>query len=59
MRSLVGLLPLIAVAEVPSWAFEELSDFTARLRWLQRRRPELTDSLLQTETAEGLSLIHI
>lgn len=55
MRSLVGLLPLIAVAEVPSWAFEELSDFTARLRWLQRRRPELTDSLLQTETAEGRS----
>ena len=55
VRSLVGLLPLIAVAEVPSWAFEELSDFTARLRWLQRRRPEITDSLLQTETAEGRS----
>jgi hypothetical protein len=53
VRSLVGLLPLIAVANVPQWAFHELADFTARLRWLQRRRPDLTDSLLREHTAEG------
>ncbi|HQK31249.1 MAG TPA: glucosidase [Phycicoccus sp.] len=53
VRSLVGLLPLIAVAHVPAWAFRELSDVTARVRWLQRRRPELTDSLLHSGTGMG------
>ena len=52
VRSLVGLLPLIAVANVPAWAFEELGDFTARLRWLQDRRPDLTDSLLHSQDGE-------
>ena len=53
VRSLVGLLPLIAEANLPAWAFDELPDVTARLRWLQRRRPELTDSLLHERTAQG------
>ena len=53
VRSMVGLLPLIAVANVPNWAFTELTDFTARLRWLQRRRPDLTDSLLHERTDDG------
>ena len=53
VRSLVGLLPLIAVAHVPDWAFHELSDVTARVRWLQRRRPELTDSLMHSATGVG------
>ena len=39
IRSLVGLLPLIAITNVPTWVFEELPDFVGRLRWLQRRRP--------------------
>lgn len=46
VRSLVGLLPLIAVTTIPRWAFRELSDFMARLRWLQRRRPALTEALV-------------
>jgi hypothetical protein len=46
IRSLVGLLPLIAIANVPEWVFAELPDFVARLRWLQRRRPDLADSLV-------------
>ncbi|PRY63683.1 hypothetical protein BCF74_10181 [Knoellia remsis] len=53
VRSLVGLLPLIAVAEVPSWSFDELTDFAARLRWSQERRPELTDALLHTQDGDG------
>ena len=52
LRSLVGLLPLIAVAHAPDWITRELPDFVARLRWLQRRRPDLTDALVTTR-AEG------
>ncbi|WP_353953395.1 glucosidase [Knoellia sp. S7-12] len=54
VRSLVGLLPLIAVANVPTWAFEELSDFAGRLQWLQDRRPDLTDSLLHSQDGDGV-----
>ncbi len=47
VRSLVGLLPLLAVAVVPEWVTTELPDFMERLRWLQRNRPEETDAVLQ------------
>jgi hypothetical protein len=46
VRSMVGLLPLLGVAHLPAAATEDLTDFTARLRWLQERRPELLDGLL-------------
>jgi hypothetical protein len=45
VRSMVGLLPVLAVAHAQI-APDELADFTARLRWLLRRRPELLDGLL-------------
>jgi hypothetical protein len=44
--SMVGLLPILGATEVPSWIAEECPDVTARLRWLQRRRPELVGPLL-------------
>jgi hypothetical protein len=44
--SMVGLLPILGATEVPSWISEECPDVTARLRWLQRRRPELVGPLL-------------
>jgi hypothetical protein len=50
VRSMVGLLPLLAVAQAPAWTAHALPDFTARLRWMQRRRPDLLDGLL-TRTA--------
>ena len=53
VRSLVGLLPLIAVANSPDWVTDELPDVTARLRWLQRHRPELTESLVHEATASA------
>jgi hypothetical protein len=56
VRSMVGLLPLLAVAIAPSWVSDELADFTARVRWLQRRRPELVRSLV---TAHGLDGTHL
>jgi hypothetical protein len=59
VRSMVGLLPLLGVAYAPAWTVEALPDFTARLRWLQRRRPELLEGLLlhpgpDGEPADGL-----
>lgn len=59
VRSMVGLLPLLAVAHAPAWTVQALPDFTARLRWLQRRRPDLLDGLLihpgpDGEPADGL-----
>ena len=50
IRSLVGLLPLIAITNVPAWVFRELPDFVERFRWLQRRRPELADSLVSARS---------
>ena len=35
-----------AATEVPSWITEDCPDVTARLRWLQRRRPEMVGPLL-------------
>ena len=46
VRSMVGLLPLLAVARAPKWTADALPDFTARLRWLQERHPELLDGLI-------------
>jgi hypothetical protein len=53
VRSAVGLLPLLAVAHAPAWTADRLPDFTARLRWLQQRRPELLDGLLTRDGPHG------
>ncbi|MDQ2781213.1 MAG: glucosidase, partial [Actinomycetota bacterium] len=46
VRSLVGLLPLLAVGNCPAWVREELPDFAEALNWLGRHRPEEVASLL-------------
>ena len=46
VRSMVGLLPLLAATEVPSWMEQECPDVQRRLEWLQRRRPELVGPML-------------
>ncbi|MGX7681965.1 MGH1-like glycoside hydrolase domain-containing protein [Jatrophihabitans sp. DSM 45814] len=56
VRSVVGLLPLLAVAVAQNWVTTELPDFTARVRWLQRRRPQLLKSLVTTHGANGQHL---
>jgi hypothetical protein len=53
VRSMVGLLPLLAVASAPPWVAEELPDFTARLRWLARRRPALLEPFLVRSGPDG------
>ncbi|GGL87958.1 MGH1-like glycoside hydrolase domain-containing protein [Nakamurella endophytica] len=51
VRSMVGLLPLLAVAVLPERT-AELPDFSSRLAWLRRRRPELLDGLV-TDAEHG------
>ncbi|HEY5457567.1 MAG TPA: hypothetical protein VIJ96_19050 [Acidothermaceae bacterium] len=47
VRSMVGLLPLLAVARSPAWSTNALPDLTSRLAWLRKRRPAMLDGLLQ------------
>ena len=46
VRSMTGLLPILAAANAPGWVATELPDFTSRLRWLMLRRPDLVGGLL-------------
>jgi len=55
--SMVGLLPILGATDVPSWIAEETPDLTARLRWLQKRRPDLTLPLLTRSTPEGRRML--
>ncbi|MCB0873309.1 MAG: glucosidase, partial [Thermoleophilia bacterium] len=50
VRSLVGLLPLLAVAVSEPWVTNELPEFTGRMRWLARNRPELMSAV---QTGDG------
>jgi len=56
VRSLVGLLPLLAIANCPSWVLDELPDFAEALRWLSRHRPDEVASLTTTHPAVGDTL---
>ena len=62
IRSMVGLLPLMAVADEPDWVEGDLPDFTHHLAWLRENRPDLTRSVLHTvhdgEPDLTLSLMH-
>lgn len=51
VRSMVGLLPIMAVANEPDWVAGELTDFTERLAWLREHRPDLTDAVVRPERA--------
>jgi hypothetical protein len=53
VRSMVGLLPLLSVALAPAWVNTELPDFTARLDWLRKNRPELTTPLISAHGPDG------
>ncbi|MGI8881005.1 MAG: MGH1-like glycoside hydrolase domain-containing protein [Jatrophihabitans sp.] len=54
IRSMVGLLPVLAVAMSEPWVSRTLPDFTGRLRWLVKHRPELTQSLLSWTDETGV-----
>ncbi|NYE96096.1 hypothetical protein FHU41_002346 [Psychromicrobium silvestre] len=54
VRSMVGLLPLIAVAIAPDWVERELPEFAARVRWVQRHRPELSQALISAHGGDSV-----
>lgn len=41
VRSMVGLIPVFAAADLPAWVDAELPGFAAHRRWLRHRRPDL------------------
>ncbi len=57
VRSMVGLLPILGATEVPSWITQDCPDVTARLRWLQRRRPSVMGPLLTRSGPEGRKML--
>ncbi|MBO0810478.1 MAG: hypothetical protein J2P23_00365 [Microlunatus sp.] len=57
VRTMVGLLPLIAVAVQPDWVGDRLSDFGERLDWLTRHRPNLTDAVLHSHRRTTLAML--
>ena len=56
VRSLVGLLPLLGVALAPRWVPHELPDFTERLAWLRRHRPEEVDALIPSRGPDHIAV---
>jgi len=61
VRSIVGLLPLIAAEVIPSEAFERFPQFRARADWFIEHRPELARlvSNWRTPNAHGDRLLGI
>ena len=57
VRSMVGLVPILPATVIAPWVSEELPDFTARLRWLTKRRPDLMNGLLSSRDAAGTHLL--
>ncbi|WP_164701684.1 MGH1-like glycoside hydrolase domain-containing protein [Modestobacter sp. KNN46-3] len=57
VRSMVGLLPILGATEIPTWVAQRLPDVAERVRWLQKRRPELMGPLRSRSTPEGRKLL--
>ncbi len=51
VRSVVGLIPLIACAVSESPTLASLPDFSKRVRWFVENRPDLTESIAYMECA--------
>ena len=45
VRSFVGLIPLFAVETIEPKVFDALPDFTERMRWFQKNRPDLCSNI--------------
>jgi Glycosyl hydrolase family 63 C-terminal domain len=50
VRSLVGILPLIAVDTIEPELLEEMPDFKRRLEWFVNNRPHLSNNMASLET---------
>jgi len=49
VRSIVGLLPMIAVAVAPSYTVGRLPSFQKRFKWFMRNRPEMAHNVSEIE----------
>ncbi|WP_369045198.1 MGH1-like glycoside hydrolase domain-containing protein [Sinomonas sp. P10A9] len=59
VRSMVGLLPLLAVAVAPEAMTSALPDYAQSLHWLQRHRPDATDALIRSgDGGTTLAILH-
>lgn len=45
VRSLVGLMPLLATETIEPWVLENMDDFCRRMNWFTRNRPDLSDHM--------------
>jgi len=57
VRSLVGLMPLLAVAVADGSHVEGLSDFEHRTRWFLRNRPEMREHVVVEKRADAESYL--
>ena len=53
VRSMVGLLPLMAVLIAPSWVQHELPDFVREVEWMIEREPAMMKAITQAEADSG------
>ena len=53
VRSMVGLLPLMAVLIAPSWVQHELPDFMREVEWMMEREPAMMKAITQAERDSG------
>jgi len=58
VRSLVGLMPLIAVCIIDDEVYEQFPDFTRRLRWVMEHRPDHARCIANLE-ASGVERHHL
>jgi len=58
VRSLVGLMPLIAVETIGQATLDRLGEFARSIDWLQKHRPHLTENLARTDTM-GMGQAHL
>ncbi|MGA4508501.1 MGH1-like glycoside hydrolase domain-containing protein [Propionibacteriaceae bacterium G1746] len=53
VRSLVGLVPLLAVGNSPAWIEDELPDLRRRRNWLEANRPDLFRYITTEQSDDG------
>ena len=58
VRSLVGLMPLIAVSIIDDEVYKRFPDFTRRMRWIMEHRPDLSSCIANLE-ASGMERHHL
>ena len=51
IRSVVGLIPLFAVESIEQSVLDRLPDFSERMRWFTKNRPDLCENILEMDEA--------